>query len=170
MLEIEVSIIPRILEILEIQAFLSLELLEIWEILFFRCPGILEILEHEVPNILQNPGNLTQTQNPIQNPNLYPFLDPGRVIPGNTGGPGPGRRAGSQHPNPLGGCAPQTPARVSSGRSGVQRYICLSSYFIIPHPASYVFNVRFVNLVDPVVAVYIFVKLYAFVLPFREAC
>ena len=56
-------------------------------------------------------------------PNPYPFLDPGRVIPGNAGGPGPRRRAGSQNANPLGGCAPQTPARVSSGRSGAQRHI-----------------------------------------------
>ena len=87
---------------------------------------------------------------PNPKPNPYPFLDPGRVIPGNAGGPGPGRRAGSQNPNPLGGCAPQTPARVSSGRSGVQRHICLSSYFIIPHPASY-----FINLVNPVGYLYV---------------
>ena len=83
-------------------------------------------------------------------PNLYPFLDPGRVIPGNAGGPGPGRRAGSQNPNPLGGCAPQTPAPVSSGRSGVQRHICLSSYFTIPHPASYFLTSYFINVVNPV--------------------
>ena len=115
-------------------------------------------MDHEVCNILYNPGNIGNLiflispeswkyypiPKPNPKPNLYPFLDPGRVIPGNAGGPGPGRRAGSQNPNPLGGCAPQTPARVSSGRSGVQRHIfyrlillfliqrhiCLTSYFI----------------------------------------
>ena len=115
------------------------------------------LVDHRVCNILHNPGNIGNQSlqhspeswkyypipKPNPKPNLYPFLDPGRVIPGNTGGPGPGRRAGSQNPNPLGGCAPQTPARVSSGRSGVQRHIFSSSYFIIPHPASYFFNVIF---------------------------
>ena len=113
-------------------------------------------LVHEVCNILYNPGNLGNVvflispeswkyypiPKPNPKPNPYPFLDPGRVISGNVGGPGPGRRAGSQNPNPLGGCAPQTPARGSSGRSGVQRQICVSSYVFIPHPASYVFQRR----------------------------
>ena len=89
-------------------------------------------------------------------PNLYPFLDPGRVIPGNAGGPGPGRRAGSQNPNPLGGCAPQTPARVSSGRSGVQRpiFYCLILLFLIQR---HIFLTSyFLNLVNPVTLLVVF--------------
>jgi len=59
---------------------------------------------------------------PTFKPNPYPFLYPGWLNLGNAAGPGPGR-AGSWNPKPLGGCAPQTPARFFSGRSGVQRHI-----------------------------------------------
>ena len=82
----------------------------------------LEILEIEVCNILQNPGNIGNFSFPIfldawkywksdfsvfwdawkyypnpepnPKPNPYPFLDPGRVIPGIAGGPGPGIAGG----------------------------------------------------------------------------
>ena len=79
----------------------------------------------------------------LLDPNPYPFLDPGRVIPGNTGGPGPGRRAGSRNPNPLGGLRPPDPPSGFFGTGGVQRHIFFASYFIIPHPASYFINVLF---------------------------
>ena len=112
---------------------------------------ILEILEIWVCNILQNPGNITQTQNPIPNPNPYPFLDPGRVIPGIAGGPGPGiaggpgpgRRAHPETQTHWGGYAPPDPPSGFFGTGGVQRHIFLASYFIIPHPASYFINVLF---------------------------
>ena len=87
---------------------------------------------------------------PNPKPNPYPFLDPGRVIPGNAGGPGPGRRAGSQNPNPLGGCAPQTPARVSSGRSGVQRHICYRLILLFLIQRHILSTSYFINVVNPV--------------------
>ena len=125
-----------------------LEILEIW---FFCIFGRLEILEIWVCNILQNPGNITQTQNPIPDPNPYPFLDPGRVIPGIAGGPGPGiaggpgpgRRAHPETQTHWGGYAPPDPPSGFFGTGGVQRHIFLASYFINPHPASYFINVLF---------------------------
>ena len=119
----------------------------------------LEILEIEVCNIIHNPGNIgnlsfsifldawkywksdflyfgtpgniTQTQNPIPNPNPYPFLDPGRVIPGIAGGPGPGiaggpgpgRRAHPETQTHWGGYAPPDPPSGFFGTGGVQRHI-----------------------------------------------
>ena len=101
--------------------------------MFRRCP------EHFLSSYFFNPK-----------PNPYPFLDPGRVIPGNAGGPGPGRRAGSQNPNPLGGCAPQTPARVSSGRSGVQRHICYRHILLLLIQRHICLRLYVINLVNPV--------------------
>ena len=79
---------------------------------------------------------------PNPKPNSYPFLDPGRVNPGNAGGPrhkpslvhGATRGSESRNPNPQGGCT----ARVFSRRYGVQRHmfmaICyhFSSSLILP--------------------------------------
>ena len=74
-------------------------------------------------------------------PNPYPLLDPGRVIPGNTGGPGPRRRAGSQNPNPLGFL------RGGPGSSVIFVYRLILLFLIQRHMflTSY-----FINLVDPV--------------------
>ena len=88
---------------------------------------------------------------PNPKPNPYPFLDPGRVIPGIAGGPGPGiaggpgpgRRAHPETQTHWGGYAPPDPPSGFFGTGGVQRHIFLASYFIIPHPASYFFNVSF---------------------------
>ena len=77
----------------------------------------------------------------VLDPNPYPFLDPGRVIPGNAGGPGPGRRAHPETQTHWGGYAPPDPPSGFFGTGGVQRHIFLASYSIIPHPASYFINV-----------------------------
>ena len=104
-----------------------------------KSPTFSRILEILAPNPKADPK-----------PNPYPFLDPGRVIPGNAGGLGPRRRAGSRNPNPLGGCAPQTPARVSSGRSGVQRHICYRLILLFLIQRHMFLTSYFINLVSPV--------------------
>ena len=108
----DLELISPILEILEISVFL-----------YFWTPG-------NIGNLIflyfGTPGNITQTQNRIPNPNPYPFLDPGRVIPGIAGGPGPGiaggpgpgRRAHPETQTHWGATPPQTPRRVFSGRAG----------------------------------------------------
>ena len=133
----DLELISPILEILEISVFL-----------YFWTPG-------NIGNLIflyfGTPGNITQTQNPIPNPNPYPFLDPGRVIPGIAGGPGPGiaggpgpgRRAHPETQTHWGGYAPPDPPSGFFGTGGVQRHIFLASYFINPHPASYFINVLF---------------------------
>ena len=87
-------------------------------------------------------------------PNPYPFLDPGRVIPGNAGGPGPGRRVGSQNPNPLGSCAPPDP------RSGF--------FGAVRGPASYLFIVLFYYSSSSVI--FFNIRLYQFSGPSSMAC
>ena len=133
----DLELISPVLEILEISVFL-----------YFWTPG-------NIGNLIflyfGTPGNITQTQNPIPNPNPYPFLDPGRVIPGNAGGPGPGRRAHPETQTHWGATRPQTPRRVFSGQAGcsvifferlillilIQRHILLTSYFInVVNPVS----------------------------------
>ena len=59
----------------------------------------------------------------LLDPNPYPFLDPGRVIPGNAGGPGPGRRAHPETQTHWGGYAPPDPPSGFFGTGGVQRHI-----------------------------------------------
>ena len=107
-----------------------LEILEILVFLYFWTPG-------NIGNLIflyfGTPGNITQTQNPIPNPNPYPFLDPGRVIPGIAGGPGPGiaggpgpgRRAHPETQTHWGGYAPPDPPSGFFGTGGVRRHICL---------------------------------------------
>ena len=112
MLEIEVSIFPRILEILEISVFPISTILEILEIEVSIIPSILEMLEISlflylwaswntgnpifimscfVAHIFQWTWKYYPNPKPTSNPkpNPYPFLDPGRVNPGNAAGPGP---------------------------------------------------------------------------------
>ena len=105
----DLELISPVLEILEISVFL-----------YFWTPG-------NIGNLIflyfGTPGNITQTQNPIPNPNPYPFLDPGRVIPGNAGGPGPGRRAHPETQTHWGGYAPPDPPSGFFGTGGVQRHI-----------------------------------------------
>ena len=123
-------------------------------------------MDHDVCNIIQNPVNIGNWSlqhsleswkyypipKPNPKPNPYPFSDPGRVLPGNAGGPGPGRRAGSQNPNPLGSCARRLPLGFLRGGPGSsvrcfyrhillflsQRHIFLTGYcfffFNLVHP------------------------------------
>ena len=70
----------------------------------------------------------TRIPKPNPKPNPYPFLDPGRVIPGIAGGPGPGiaggpgpgRRAHPETQTHWGGYAPPDPPSGFFGTGGVK--------------------------------------------------
>ena len=86
---------------------------------------------------------------PNPKPNLYPFLDPGRLIPGKAVWTRTRAASGILKPKPTGGATPPPrPPSFFFGTGGVQRHIFLASYFINPHPASYFINIIFINVVD----------------------